>query len=621
MSRTSGHESRSVALEDLLTAPLLPAAWGVGGLVLICLLLAILTGCKTVQPAAQLQYTPPAPVLQRDTQPIVRIPQKDPDMRLISSHRPTSQDRAMRSGFRHPDSDTKIKEVFFQDVPLHIAAELFNEVGGVNLMLQGEVTEKKVRLFLRDVTLGSAVEALLRGNELWFRTDGRVTAVMTEQAFADTMVFHQSEKIQAFFMRYTNAQDMAALLATLLGPEVEFRDMSGQSVYGHLEAHSVGSSADEPGKLDDLTAEERRRLVQLGEAETTQHMEEASSALGRRLPAIVTVFKKNNSIVVRSMDEGLLRHITGMIRELDTPVRQVLLEVRIVRLELGDGFQSFFDFSYGDFGNTSDRNISRDGFYQTDFTTLGGVGQLATDTLSYVFSTDLLNARMQLFAQENRLNTIASPFLMTADNAEVRFFVGKQVPLRTGVTKETIRASDLQDLVIFMPQISNRELGTDLEIKSFINADRTITMEIVALIESANLNVSSITLINDATGTPITFPLDGVDKSELQSILSVPTGNTVALGGFIDIEDQDYEQKVPLLGDVPVLGYLFKKVERRASRTETVILITPHVMGAPDEAPDTTRRFLERSSRVLDEAEEAKERVIPEGMLFKPVEE
>ncbi|WP_146164891.1 type II secretion system protein GspD [Desulfonatronum sp. SC1] len=574
-----------------------------------------------MQPAAQLQYAPPVPVLQRDTQPIVRIPQKDPDMRLVSSHRPTSQDRAMRSGFRHSGGDARIKEVFFQDVPLHIAAELFNEVGGVNLMLQGEVTDKKVRLFLRDITLSTAVEALLRGNELWFRTDGRVTAVMTEQAFADTMVFHQSEKIQAFFMRYTNAQDMAALLATLLGPEVEFRDMSGQSVYGHLEAHSVGSSADEPEKLDDLTAEERRRLVQLGEAETTQHMEDASSALGRRLPAIVTVFKKNNSVVVRSMDEGLLSHITGLIRELDTPVRQVLLEVKIVNLELGDGFESFFDFGFEDFGYTSDQNISRSGIYQTAFTTLGGAGPLMTDSLAYAFSTDILRARLQMFADENRMTTLSSPFLMTADNAEVRFFVGQQVPLRTGVNKETIRGSDLQDLVVFEVQIDNRELGTDLEIKSFINADRTITMEIVALIESARFNVSSITLINDRTGQPVSFPLDGVDKSELQSILAVPSGNTVALGGFIRMEDKDYEQKVPLLGDVPILGYLFKKVERRASRSETVILITPHVMGAPDEAPDTTRRFLERSSRVLDEAEEANERVIPEGRLFKPVEE
>ncbi len=590
---------------------------------LLVLLLFLLPGCKTVQPAAHVQYAPTTPVLERDTEPVVRIPQKEPDVRQVSAYKPTAQDRVMRPGFRHPAGGRKVKEIFFQDVPLEIAAELLNEVGGVNLMLQGPVAGKMVRLFLQDVDLGTAVEALLRGNELWFRTDGRVTAVMSEKAFADTMVFQRSEKIQAFFMRYTNAKDMAALLATMLGPDVEYKEISGESVYGHLEARAVGAGAASGSAAQGsaLTDEERRLLVQLGEAEVIQHIEDATSTIGRKLPAVITVFKKNNSIVVRSTDEGLLRHITGLIRELDTPVRQVLLEVRIVNLELGDGFESFFDFGFEDIGNTSDRSISRSGIYQTAFTTLGGAGSLMTDSLAYAFSTDILRARLQMFADENRMTTLSSPFLMTADNAEVRFFVGQQVPLRTGVNKETIRGSDLQDLVVFEVQVDNRELGTDLEIKSFINADRTITMEIVATIETARFNVSSITLINDRTGQPVSFPLDGVDKSELQSILAVPSGNTVALGGFIRMEDKDYEQKVPLLGDVPILGYLFKKVERRASRSETVILITPHVMGAPDEAPDTTRRFLERSSRVLDEAEEANERVIPEGRLFKPVEE
>jgi len=559
------------------------------------LLLPVLAGCKTVHqtvhPAARVQYAPPLPVLERSTEPILRIPQKEPDLRQISTYQPKVQDRVMQPGFQHPGRDIHVQDIFFQDVPLEIVAELLNEVGGVNLMLQKAVSEKKVRLYLRDVSMSAAVEALLRSNELWFRTDGRITAVMSEQAFADAMIFHQSEKILAFFMRYTNAQDMAALLATILGPEVELRDMTGQAVFGHLEIEAVGGSPGEPGELENLTADERRRLVQIGEGETVQRLEEASRVLGRRLPAIVTVFKKNNAIVVRSIDDGLLRHITGLIRELDTPVRQVLLEVRIVRLDLGDRFQSFFDFSYRT--DRTDRS--------TDFTILGGVGPLVADTLAYVFATDRLNARMQLFAQENRLHTIASPFLMTADNTEVRFFVGQEVPLRTGVTRETIRTPDLRDLVIFTPQIDTRELGTDLEIKSFINADRTITMELAADIQSPNLNVSSVTLINDATGTPVTFPLDGVDKSELRSILAVPTGNTVVLGGFINIKDQGEERKVPLLGDIPVLGYLFKKVERQAARTETVILITPHIIGAPEEGPDATRRYLERSSRILEE--------------------
>ncbi|TWI76723.1 type II/III secretion system protein [Desulfobotulus alkaliphilus] len=531
----------------------------------------------------------PSSLLQGETTPEIRLPARE-DVRIISRHEPGEGSRTFRPGFRHPAGHTRILELFFQDLPLSMAAELLNELSGINLMLQEDISDKRVRLYLQDVDVAASVDSLLRKNGLWFRTDGLTTAVMSEEAFAENMIFQQSEKILAFFMRYTNAQDMAALLATLLEPDVDFRDMSGQSVYGHLEAGSSGASSASGDTRANLTENERKQLIRMGVPDTSLSMEEAAGLLGKPIPAIVTVFKKNNAIVVRSSDTTLLQHISGLIRELDTPIRQVLLEVRILRLQLGDSFESFFDLSYGE--NRKD--------YSVGAATLTGAGELAAITLASVFSNEHIAARMQVFARENRMKTLSSPFLMTADNASVRFFVGEEVPLRTGVSKETIRGSDVQDLVVFTMDIQRRELGTELDIRSFINADKTITMEMAIAIESPNYGVSNITLINDRTGQPVVFPLDGVDKNEFRSILAVPAGNTVVLGGFIRQENQDYEQKVPFLGDIPLLGYLFKKVERRAVRNETLILVTPHIMAHPDEGGGQVRRFLERSSRSLD---------------------
>jgi general secretion pathway protein D len=572
-----------------------PAARAVA-LVLLAALGA-LAGCTTtIQPGTNPEYAPPLPVLERGSQPVVRVAPESPDVRQVSSYQPSGRDLRSRPGYRHPAGNTRIKELLFQDVPLVIAAELLTEAGWINMMLQGPVADKNVRLYLRDVTLANAVEALLRSSELWYRSEGGITAVMSEQAFADSMVFQRSEKIQAFFLRYTNAQDMAAMLATLLGPDVELKEMDDQQVYGHLEAEVVGASADEGDEEEVLTDEERRLLVQLGEAETVQAAEEASAAVGRRTPTTLTVFKKNNAIIVRSTEEAVLRHITGLVRELDTPTRQVLLETRIIRIELGDGFDSFFDVDFSD-GTWA-------------ISTLSGVGNPDSETLGVAFSKDNVEARLQLFAEANRLNVISSPFLMTADNAAVRFFVGEEVPLRTGVSQETISQPDtVSNLVVYTPDIETRELGTELDIKSVINADQTITLEITALIESPNFNVSFVPIVNSTTGEVINYPLDGVDTNELNAILAVPANHTVALGGFIKLENQDFEQKVPLLGDIPGAGYLFKKVERRAARTETVILITPHVMGHPREGTDTTERFMDRASRVPQQLERQQERI------------
>lgn len=571
-----------------------PAARAVA--LILLAVLGTLVSCTTIQPGTKPEYTPPLPVLERGTQPVVRVAPESPDVRQVSSYQPRERDRQSRPGYRHPAGNTRIKELLFQNVPLVIAAELLTEAGWTNMMLHGPVADKNVRLYLRDVTLATAVEALLRGNELWYRSENGITAVMSEQAFADSMVFQRSEKIQAFFLRYTNAQDMAAMLATLLGEDVDLKVVSGQEVYGHLEAREVGASAAAEGDAEEvLTEEERRLLVKLGEAETVQAIEDASAAVGRRTPTTISVFRKNNAIIVRSTEEAVLRHITGLIRELDTPTQQVLLEVRIVQLDLGDAFDSFFDVRFND-GTWS-------------IGTLGGTSELDSDTQAVVFSKENVEARLQLFANENRLDTIATPFLMSADNAAVRFFVGEQIPLRTGVSKETVRSADLEDLVFFLPEVENREIGTELDIKSFINADGTITLEMVVSIETPNLEVSTIPLVNDRTGEVLNFPLDGVDANELRAILAVPGGDTVALGGFIRLQNQDVEQKVPLLGDIPGAGYLFKKVERRAARTETVILITPHVMGHPREGTDTTERFMNRASQVRPQLERQQERI------------
>lgn len=579
-----------------------------------CVAALLLSGCAATQPGARDRYVPAQPLLARSSEPIVRVAPETPDMRVISEHSPTPlNDHRLRPVFRHPAGDRRVQEAFFNNVPLAIAAEVLNEATGVNLVLEREVAEAQVRMTLEDVRVSDVVRALARGNGLWFRTDGSVTTLMSEAAYAQDMVFQASEKLQSFAMRYTNARDMAALLATMLAPDVTYRETSGQTVFGHLEESKSGgassggatdsAAAGTPGGTSTgaaadktLATEEREQLVRLGAAQEVQPLNEAVELLGRRTPAVVTVFDRNNTLLVRTTDEGLLRHVNGIIRELDTPVRQVLLEIRIIRIELGDRFESFFDMAWD--------NVA----------TLGGVAPPAADTFRAVLNSGALQARLRLFASEDRVNTLSSPFLMSSDNKEVRFFVGEQVPLRTGVSQQTFRTPELGDQIVFIPQINNQELGTELTMKSFINADGTVTMDLRAIIQTPNFGVSQIPLVNSNTGDVVQFPLDGVDRSEMNAVLAVPSGNTVVLGGFIRVENTDEERRVPFVGDVPGLRNLFRSVSRGAVRTETIILVTPYVLASPQQAAEGVEHYLDRSSQAgrqndetLDRAERRRE--------------
>jgi type II secretory pathway component GspD/PulD (secretin) len=110
------------------------------------------------------------------------------------------------------------------------------------------------------------------------------------------------------------------------------------------------------------------------------------------------------------------------------------------------------------------------------------------------------------------------------------------------------------------------------------------------------LNFSSVQVVNDKTGQVLDFPLDGKAKNEIKSILSAKSGQTIAIGGIIK-ETLDYKtNKVPGLGDIPGLGLLFSEINNAKKKTETVILLTPHVIMHPAQAEAVAREFMQRKS-------------------------
>lgn len=186
---------------------------------------------------------------------------------------------------------------------------------------------------------------------------------------------------------------------------------------------------------------------------------------------------------------------------------------------------------------------------------------------------------------------------MSANNSKVEFFVGEETPLRDEVETKTIYDDEGNVVTtVFEVKIKREELGTDVTISSFINEDSTITMDIETEISTANLNMTQITALNEKTGETMFFPLDGVNRNTIKSIIAAKSGQSVAIGGIIKEQDESEESKVPFLGDIPIIGFFFKKIIKHKTKTETVIILTPHVITHPALAGKTSREFLNRRS-------------------------
>ena len=541
------------------------------------------------------------------------MPEEKPIVKIISGAEVSGIEEAQRKLSGKKDGLLGMREmlhtIILRDIPVGSIVEILTEMCGYNVIASNGAAEQKISIYMQDLALREALESMCRLNDLWYREDMRVITLMTADEYANEMVVRRNEKTRAFYMRYTNADDMAKIIQAVMGAQVEFKSISGEKVYGHVEADSSSGGGGSAGEAEPvLTEEDKKKLLALGITEKEGDIVALAERIGKALPATITVFKRNNCIVARSLDESLLQEMGRIIEALDTPTNQVLLEVKILQVTLGDGFESFFQMDYSDPQQTgAGGSFSRGGHA---LSAMPGIG-LASSTLGYVFSNDVINARIQFFASQGRAEILSTPFLMSANNSKVEFFVGEETPLRdepTVTTTQAVVAGDVGSVVTTAIEVNIRkeELGTDVTISSFINEDSTITMDIDTEISTANLNMTQVSVVNPATGETTLFPLDGVNKTTIKSIIAAKSGQSVAIGGIIKEQDKFEEKKVPFLGDIPVLGFFFKKLIKHKTKTETVIILTPHVITHPALAGKTSGEFLNRRSShpvIVDEKE------------------
>jgi type II secretory pathway component GspD/PulD (secretin) len=540
------------------------------------------------------------------------IPPTVPTVKIIKGTEVSGMEEARRKLAQSTDAPLKglqeeLRSLVLRDVSIRVLAELLTEACGYNVVVTNTIADHSVNVYLKELTLRTALESICRLNDLWYREGHGIITLMTRDEYLQDIEIRQSDQTRAFFIRYTNAADMAKVIQAAMGEQVHLAVVEDEKIYGHIdpeEEAEVGSGAYEGPVL----SPENPSDGGLGRVERAR-VPGSVAASDRKTPvlAILTVFKRNNCIVARSLDGSLLNEMAGIIEALDTPTNQVLLEIRILQLSLDDGFESFFDFIYTEEGRSG---TGFTGAFDHTVNLLGGT--VGATTLDYVFDGAKLDARIAFYERAGRAETIATPFLMAANNSKVEFFVGEETPLRDDVQTKTIPVGEQGDTITtFEVNIAREELGTDVEMTTFINEDGTITLDFEAEISSPLLNYSTIQIVNEKTGQVIDFPLDGTSKSELKSILSAKSGQSIAIGGIIKETIDFSETKVPIAGDIPLLGFFFKKIKDTKRKTETVIILTPHVVAHPALAGGVSDGFLGRKSS-HEQITEGKENILEE---------
>jgi general secretion pathway protein D len=280
--------------------------------------------------------------------------------------------------------------------------------------------------------------------------------------------------------------------------------------------------------------------------------------------------ERSNSILLMGSKTDIAA-LKNVIASLDVMLEQVVIETVIFDVGLRDGLAHGIDWLYDKGDRIGGWNSS-----SLTSTTNNILQTVAAGPLRYyqVFSDLDSEMLIRLSQSDSDTRVISTPVIMTTDNTEATLSIGEQRPVITS-TDQSLNSTQLRSSYEY------KDIGIQLTITPRINPERFVVME---LNQKADQLGEIVEIDNNQVPT--------IRNREFSAQIAVPDGGTVVLGGLISTEMSDTMNKIPILGDIPLIGrYLFSSVTKSENKRELIVLMTPYVMTNMDEMSNQAERL------------------------------
>ena len=305
-------------------------------------------------------------------------------------------------------------------------------------------------------------------------------------------------------------------------------------------------------------------------------------------------FHNDTNALIISAQPDILKSLESVISQLDIRRAQVLVEALIVEISdklardigvqflfLGDGESSpiatqRFGTPNPDLISTIGAETSEDSTISSTMQTRAANSLLALDGLAvgvarYKASGTSFATILNLIAQDADSNVLSTPSIMTMDNEEASIVVGQEIPITTG---ETLSGSNSNPF----RSVTRQEIGVKLVVRPQINEGNAVKMYI-------NQEVSSIFGPLGEMSTDLI-----TNKRNIKTTVLVEDGETLVVGGLIDDDVQESVKKVPFLGDIPLLGRLFKTTSITRTKRNLMVFLRPTIVRNSEDVRAISNR-------------------------------
>jgi len=308
--------------------------------------------------------------------------------------------------------------------------------------------------------------------------------------------------------------------------------------------------------------------------------------------ATITEDPDTHTIMVVA-DEDTARQIQEVIASLDQPKRQVLIKVVFLEVDHNNSLDLGLEGGWtGPVGNNTVNAgtsfpLSTLNSANTTYNNLGVANPVLTPAssssigggFSQIFGKDF-QATLQAIAQAGKSEVLSRPSIMARDGQLAEIVSGQSIYLPTGVTTAASGGTVASDLTTINGSYQN--VGIQLDVTPFIGANNMV--EMILQPQDTAVDTSTPGQVISSGGilsSPIYAP--NINKSSANTVVVTPDSQTVVIGGLISNNKSANNSQVPVLGDIPLLGNLFKHQQSSREKKELVIFITPHIIQSPEQ--------------------------------------
>ncbi|MBL8879227.1 MAG: hypothetical protein JNG88_08915, partial [Phycisphaerales bacterium] len=301
------------------------------------------------------------------------------------------------------------------------------------------------------------------------------------------------------------------------------------------------------------------------EQQRLEELQDEISAQRRTEREVTAIANEESNTVVLSYDPRFEKDVLDVVKELDQPPPQVMIQVLILEVTLENSLELGVEFAWQDLQFTKAGPNDTTTFDYVGGTDIGAAGA-GLGGFTFTITGADFNFLLRTLQSERKLNVLSRPQIVAMNNQEALIKIVNNVPYASG-TASTIGGS-------LQTQVQREDVGIELTVTPQINPDGFVRMEI-------NQKVSDLTGSNVDVGQGVSAPI--FFEREADTVVTVKDNETVVLGGLITTRDEQRETKVPIVGDIPGLGLLFRNQIDSSNRTELLIILTPRIVRTVED--------------------------------------